>query len=103
MEKNVRDLRSGERWWLVESIVGSFGTAEVTVINVAEQGANVVHAQPLRLLHAFAAIEDKELRRSLVGLAEGIARVAGRRASSPRPTKRGGAGRSAPTAGGRGE
>lgn len=45
----VLDLRSGDRWWLVESIVGSFGTAEVTVVNVAEQGAQVVHAQPLRL------------------------------------------------------
>lgn len=47
--KEVLDLRSGDRWWLVESIVGSFGTAEVTLVNVAEQGAHVVHAQPLRL------------------------------------------------------
>jgi hypothetical protein len=50
MEKNqVKNLRSTERWWLVESIVGSFGSAEVTVVNVTEQGAHLIHAQPLRL------------------------------------------------------
>jgi hypothetical protein len=50
MEKNeVKNLRSAERWWLVESIVGSFGAAEVTVVNVTEQGAHLIHAQPLRL------------------------------------------------------
>lgn len=50
MEKNeVKNLRVSERWWLVESIVGSFGAAEVTVTNVTEQGAHLIHAQPLRL------------------------------------------------------
>src|SRR6185503_8028410 len=61
--------------------------------------ALIAHAQPLRLIHAFAAIEDKGVRRALLGLAEGIARVA----SSPRPAKRGeGAPLSAAKAGGRG-
>jgi len=42
-------------------------------------------ANRARLVHAFAAIDDKGVRRSLLGLAEGIARVA----SSPRLAKRG--------------
>src|SRR6202171_4766639 len=45
----VKDLRSGERWLLDEPVVGSFGAAEVTVVNVAEQGVQLTHAQPLRL------------------------------------------------------
>jgi transcriptional regulator with XRE-family HTH domain len=38
--------------------------------------ALIAHAQPLRLVHAFAAIDDKVIRRSLMMLAEGIARLA---------------------------
>jgi len=46
--------------------------------------ALIAHPHPLRLVQAFAAINDKGVRRSLVTLTEGIARLAqGRR------TKRG--------------
>jgi transcriptional regulator with XRE-family HTH domain len=38
--------------------------------------ALIAHAQPLRLVHAFAAIDDKVIRRSLMMLTEGIARLA---------------------------
>src|SRR3954451_14714272 len=40
--------------------------------------ALIAHAQPLRMVHALAAINDKRMRRLLVELAEGVARV-GRR------------------------
>jgi hypothetical protein len=46
---DVKELRSGERWLLAEPVMGSFGAVEVTVVNVAEQGAQLTHAQPLRL------------------------------------------------------
>jgi hypothetical protein len=45
----VKDLRSGERWLLDEPVTGSFGSAEVTVVNVAEQGVQLMHSQPLGL------------------------------------------------------
>jgi transcriptional regulator with XRE-family HTH domain len=47
--------------------------------------ALIAHAQPLRLVHAFAAIDDKAVRRSLMMLAEGIAR----RAQSRRAVRKG--------------
>ncbi|MEA2880644.1 MAG: hypothetical protein QOF14_5840 [Hyphomicrobiales bacterium] len=40
--------------------------------------ALIAQAQPLRLVKAFAKIDDKEVRRSLMMLAEGIARLAQR-------------------------
>ncbi len=46
---DVKELRSGERWLLDEPVSGSFGAVEVTIINVAEQGVQLAHAQPLRL------------------------------------------------------
>jgi hypothetical protein len=46
---DVKELRSGERWLLAESVIGSFGAVEVTIVNVAEQGVQLAHAQPLRL------------------------------------------------------
>ena len=51
--------------------------------------ALIAHAQPLRLVHAFAAIEDKGVRRTLLGLAEGIARVGqrGRTRSAALPSR----------------
>ena len=38
--------------------------------------ALIAHADPLRLVKAFATIRDRGVRRSLVTLAEGIARMA---------------------------
>jgi len=43
-------------------------------------------AHPLRLMRAFSAIPDRRMRRALVELVEGIARLA----SCPRPAKAGG-------------
>lgn len=46
---DVKELRSGERFVLNEPLTGTFGAAEITVLNVAEQGAQVTHAHPLRI------------------------------------------------------
>ena len=40
--------------------------------------ALIANAQPLRLVQAFAAINDKPMRRALMALTEGIARLAQR-------------------------
>jgi len=45
-------------------------TADVTPV------ALIAKAQPLRLVQAFAAIEDQTMRRALLALTEGIARLA---------------------------
>ncbi|MGZ8310402.1 MAG: helix-turn-helix domain-containing protein, partial [Rhodoplanes sp.] len=45
--------------------------------------ALIAHAQSLRLIHAFATIDDKGVRRALLGLAEGIARVGSGGARAP--------------------
>jgi hypothetical protein len=45
----VRELRSGERFALVETLVGSFGGVQIHVRNIAEQGAQIEHAEPLRI------------------------------------------------------
>ena len=49
MEPNVEDLRSSERYLVNEKLTGSFGSAPVTLIDLAEQGVQIEHAQPLRL------------------------------------------------------
>jgi hypothetical protein len=46
---DVRNLRSGERWTLTELLTGSFGGTEVVIVNIAEQGVQLAHAQPLRI------------------------------------------------------
>lgn len=45
----IHELRSYERYVAKERLIGSFGSAEVTVIDIAEQGAQIEHAQPLRV------------------------------------------------------
>ncbi|MDQ6801452.1 MAG: hypothetical protein M3041_11495 [Acidobacteriota bacterium] len=49
MEPDVRNLRGRERFRVKQRLSGSFGAAEVTLIDVAEEGAQIEHAQPLRL------------------------------------------------------
>ena len=49
MSTEIKDLRSLERYVVVQPLVGSFGAAAISVIDVAEQGAQIEHAQPLRL------------------------------------------------------
>jgi tetratricopeptide (TPR) repeat protein len=49
MTYDIKDLRSGDRYFVTERLTGSFGAVEATIINMAEQGAQVEHSQPLRL------------------------------------------------------
>ena len=49
MNPDIRDLRAIERYVVVERLVGSFGAAAISIIDIAEQGAQVEHPQPLRL------------------------------------------------------
>ncbi len=49
MEPDIRDLRGRERFRVKQRFSGSFGAAEVMLVDVAEEGAQIEHAQPLRL------------------------------------------------------
>ncbi len=49
MHPESRDLRERERYLVTEKLTGSFGAAEVSLMDVAEQGAQIEHSQPLRL------------------------------------------------------
>lgn len=49
MEPDIKELRERERYVLTERLTGSFGAVQVSLINLAEQGAQIEHAQPLRL------------------------------------------------------
>jgi hypothetical protein len=49
MNIEVTELRSGERFALLEPLAGSFGGVEIWIRNLAEQGAQVEHAEPLRI------------------------------------------------------
>jgi hypothetical protein len=45
----IKDLRSGERFVVTDRLTGNFNTAEVAILNVAHQGAQIEHGQPVRL------------------------------------------------------
>ncbi|HEV7239701.1 MAG TPA: PilZ domain-containing protein [Thermoanaerobaculia bacterium] len=45
----MSDLRKGDRFTAAEPIVGSFNGADVSVVNVSMGGAQIVHAQPIRI------------------------------------------------------
>jgi hypothetical protein len=49
MEPDIKDLRGSERYAVVEKLSGSFGTAQVTLVDLGEQGVQIEHPQPLRL------------------------------------------------------
>jgi PilZ domain-containing protein len=49
VEPQVEDLRSSDRYILTEKLSGSFGSAQVVLIDIGEQGVQIEHAQPLRL------------------------------------------------------
>lgn len=49
MSDDVSDVRKGDRFCAVESIHGSFNSADVTVMNVSVGGAMIMHAQPIRI------------------------------------------------------
>jgi len=46
---DVRELRGGERFVVTDRLTGNFNTAEVAILNVAQQGAQIEHGQPVRL------------------------------------------------------
>jgi hypothetical protein len=49
MSPDIKDLRAIERYVVVEPLLGSFGAAGITILDIAEQGVQIEHAQPLRL------------------------------------------------------
>ena len=49
MTPDIKDQRAIERYVVVEPLLGSFGAAGITILDIAEQGAQIEHAQPLRL------------------------------------------------------
>jgi hypothetical protein len=46
---DLRDLRAADRFVADERLAGSFGAASITVVDLADQGAQIEHSQPLRL------------------------------------------------------
>src|SRR6185369_17091668 len=46
---DLKDLRAADRFVADERIAGSFGAASITVVDLADQGAQIEHSQPLRL------------------------------------------------------
>lgn len=46
---DMKDLREAERFVVLEPLIGSFGSASVAILNLAEHGMQIEHAQPLRL------------------------------------------------------
>lgn len=49
MTTEVIDLRRGDRFNVIEPLTGSFGPAEVAVVNLSIGGAQISHPQPLRI------------------------------------------------------
>jgi hypothetical protein len=49
MSADIRDLRTIERYVVVERLLGSLGAAGISILDIAEQGAQIEHSQPLRL------------------------------------------------------
>ena len=49
MDPHVEDLRGRDCYRVTEKLSGSFGAAEVTLIDLAAEGVQIEHAQPLRL------------------------------------------------------
>jgi hypothetical protein len=49
MTIEVVDLRRGDRFIVIEPLTGSFGAAEIAVINLSLNGAQISHPQPVRI------------------------------------------------------
>ena len=49
MNTEVVDLRRGERFTVVEPLTGTFGPAEVAVLNLSLGGVQISHPQPVRI------------------------------------------------------
>jgi hypothetical protein len=46
---DISELRSYERFVIDQRTVGSFGSAEIVIVNLGVQGAQIEHSQPLRV------------------------------------------------------
>jgi hypothetical protein len=46
---DIRDLRGSDRFIAIDPLAGFFGPTSVVILDLAHQGAQVEHAQPLRL------------------------------------------------------
>ena len=46
---DINDLRAADRFGAVEPLPGGFGSASVTILNLASRGVQIEHSQPLRL------------------------------------------------------
>ena len=63
MNDDVTDLRKGDRYLVVEPVEGTFGATPVAFVNVSLGGAQLLHAQPLRIgTHATLAFHRAEAR-----------------------------------------
>jgi hypothetical protein len=49
MSTEVIDLRRGERFTVTEALTGTFGPAEVAVLNLSLGGVQISHPQPVRI------------------------------------------------------
>jgi PilZ domain. len=49
MNDDVTDLRKGDRFLVSEPVEGTFGATPVTLLNISLGGAQLLHAQPLRI------------------------------------------------------
>src|SRR5215212_8429011 len=49
MNDDVTDLRKGDRFLVSEAIEGTFGATPVALLNMSLGGAQLLHAQPLRI------------------------------------------------------
>ncbi len=49
MTTEVVDLRKGDRFNVVEPVTGSFGPAEIAILNLSLGGVQISHPQPLRI------------------------------------------------------
>jgi hypothetical protein len=49
MTTDVTDLRRGDRFNVIEPVTGSFGPAEIAVLNLSLGGVQISHPQPLRI------------------------------------------------------
>ncbi len=49
MTTEVRELRTAERYVVIEPLPGSFGSAAVSVHDICEHGVQIIHAHPLRI------------------------------------------------------
>lgn len=46
---DLSELRSSDRFVAIDSLPGGFGSASITILDLAPRGAQIEHAQPLRL------------------------------------------------------